>query len=838
MLAHAARAGEHAAVGHGRRRYTHATMHRPSSPFVGRQRELSELLSAWEHVAAGRGPRTVVVLAESGLGKTRLAQALYEAIAADGAANLEGERGYWPTVLGADGNNLRVNPPLDACAPAAPMPFLWWGIRLVDPLGPNHLAGGVLPSSVERDLLPHLEPLQRETRRRDRRARVAKVAAGLATDAVVDALPFASLLKTLVSTGLELKGIHDEGRRDGAGRDLGAAAEARALTFLDRVLGDLGALLRPGGVPAVVLVDDGQFSPHDPGVVALVDRLHRTAAREGWPLLLLITHWEQEWRAPARGSIAAALRTDEPRGAALGAADTPPVHELRLTPVPDLGPWLRAELPGLHDAQAAALLARAGGNPRYLDEILRFATGVRGRALFEGRDPARPLTAAGLQELLARSVALVDLIAERLAASPDAVQQAVVLASLQGPEVLDGLVPGAAEALGVEGSAVAAALVDAEARHAYLARIGDASRAFAQRVYLDVAREHLVAWFDRDEADAALAAALRALVAEGRADDLDDADRARLASLLVATFEGHAGAFERRMVVAAFAILLRPALHRLDAAALELLTPRYVAALAVLDDADLDPDLEWLALALDAARALGDRDATRAILERFVRLTQETHDDHVSLWGAALLARARVAFGDHLADEAGPRAAIEQYAAGNAALAALGDEPFDEDALRAFRLVTDRIGWAALQLGRVDAAEDRFGTVLGIVGQLVALDPGYEHLRAPTLKRLADCAQLRGDVAAAVARLEEARAVEAAALEPHDPLSERLAHVVTLLRLSEGLASLGERAAALQHARAADQLMARAARESAHADVANLAAAVREQLASVGGGAA
>jgi hypothetical protein len=803
-------------------------MQRTSSPFVGRARELSELMSAWVQVAAGQGPRTVVVLAESGLGKTRLAQALYEAIAADGAANLEGERGYWPTVLGADGNNLRVNPPLDACAPAAPMPFLWWGIRLVDPLAPNHLAGGVLPSSVERDLLPHLEPLQRASRRRDRHARVAKVAAGLATDALVDAVPFASLLKTLVATGLELKGIHDEGRRDGAGRDLGAAAEARALTFLDRVVGDLGALLRPGGAPAVVLVDDGQFSPHDPGAVALVERLHRTAAQEGWPLLLLVTHWEQEWNAAAPGSIAGALR----------AADGPPVQELRLTPVPDLGPWLRAALPGLDGAQAAALLERAGGNPRYLDEILRFATGVRGRALFEGRDPARPLTAAGLQELLARSVALVDLIAERLAASPDAVQQAVVLAALQGPEVLDGLVPDAAKALGVEEAAVEAALADAEDRHAYLARIGAASRAFAQRIYLEVAREHLTAWFDAEEAEAALAAALRTLVAEGRADDLDDADRARLASLLVATFEGQEGAFERRLVVAAYAQLLRPALHRLDAAALELLTPRFVAALAVLDDADLDPDLEWLTLALDAARALRDRDATRAILERFVRITQETHDDHVSLWGAALLARARVALGDHLADEGGPRAAIEQYAAGNAALAALGDEPFDEDALRAFRLVTDRIGWVLLESGRLDDAAERFRTVLGIVQQLVALDPGYAHLRAPALKRLADCTWRQSDVAAAVAHLEEARAIETATLAPDDPQSHRLAHVVTLLLLSEGHQLLGEPAAALRHARAADDLMVRASSESALDGVAGLAAAVRAQLASLGGGAA
>jgi len=68
-------------------------MHRPSSSVVGREHDLTELRSAWEGVATGHGLRTVVVLAESGLGMTRLAQALYEAIAANGAATPEGDRG-------------------------------------------------------------------------------------------------------------------------------------------------------------------------------------------------------------------------------------------------------------------------------------------------------------------------------------------------------------------------------------------------------------------------------------------------------------------------------------------------------------------------------------------------------------------------------------------------------------------------------------------------------------------------------------------------------------------------------------------------------------------------
>jgi hypothetical protein len=802
-------------------------MHRHASPFVGREHELTALRSAWEGVAAGRGPCTVVVLAESGLGKTRLAQALYESIAANGLTTPEGERGYWPTVLGRDGNNLRVNPPLEDCAPEAPLPFLWWGIRLVDPLAANHLAGGVLPSSVERDLLPHLEPVHREARRRDRRVRAAKASAGLVADVVVEGLPFASLLKSLVSTGLELKGIHDEGRSDGGGRDLVAAAEARSLTFLDRVVGDLRSLLRPGGVPAVVLVDDGQFSAHDPAVVALVERLHRSAAEEAWPLLLLITHWEQEWRAAAPGSLAAALRSP---AAAAGVA------ELRLASVPDLGPWLRCELPGLTEAQADAVLARAGGNPRFLDEILRFATGVRGRALFEGRDPARALTDAGLHELLARSVALVDLVAERLAASPDAVQQTVVLASLQGPEVLDDVVAGAGEALGVAAPAVAAALADAAARHAYLSRIGDASSAFAQRIYLEVAREHLHAWFDASDAGDAVADVLRRLVTDGRADSLGEADRTRLASLVVTTFEGHDGALERRMVVAAFAQLLGPALHRMDVEALGLLTPRFVAALDMLDDAALDPDLEWLTLALDAARVIHHRDATHAILRRFVRLTQETHDEHVSPWGAALLARARVALGDHVSSEGDTPAAIDHYLAGNAALADLGDTPFDEDVLLAFRLVTDRIGSSALTMGRFDIAQERFETVLGIVDQLVALDPDYERLRARALKRLAGCAFRRGDFAGAAGQFDRARALETVTIGPDAGLAYRMTHVETLLALAEALDAAGERSSALAWAREAYARAANAASESALPQIETLRADAAEFVAALGGG--
>jgi len=230
------------------------------------------------------------------------------------------------------------------------------------------------------------------------------------------------------------------------------------------------------------------------------------------------------------------------------------------------------------------------------------------------------------------------------------------------------------------------------------------------------------------------------------------------------------------MVVAALAHLLEPALHRLDVEVLGLLTPRFVAALAVLDDAALDPDLEWLRLAFEAARVSRDRDATQAILERFVRLTQATHDEHLSLWGAALLTRA---------------------------LADLGATPFDEDVLLAFRLVTDRIGWSTLTLGRLDIARERSDVVLGIVDQLVALDPYHERLRAHALRRLASCACHRTNFARAADLFDQAPALETATIGPDVGLAYRMTHVETLLALAEALDADGKRSSALAWAREA-----------------------------------
>ena len=159
-------------------------------PFCGREEQLDALMSCWHEIKAGRGPKTVVLLAESGLGKTRLAQEFYRRL----VATEQGTAGYWPQQLGEDGNNLLVSPTVTSIDSGAPMPFLWWGLRLAHQTGRNQVATGVLSSHVNEQRVPDLAPFHREQRRRRRLLDLAKVGGAVAADADLDLIPFLGLI--------------------------------------------------------------------------------------------------------------------------------------------------------------------------------------------------------------------------------------------------------------------------------------------------------------------------------------------------------------------------------------------------------------------------------------------------------------------------------------------------------------------------------------------------------------------------------------------------------------------------------------------------------------------
>jgi len=85
--------------------------------FFGRESELSWLRGLWDGCTArdaqtGRfagGPRMGVILAESGIGKSRLVQALYQQLTRDPVWDPP-EVDYWPDAFNDQGMQLRVVP--------------------------------------------------------------------------------------------------------------------------------------------------------------------------------------------------------------------------------------------------------------------------------------------------------------------------------------------------------------------------------------------------------------------------------------------------------------------------------------------------------------------------------------------------------------------------------------------------------------------------------------------------------------------------------------------------------------------------------------------------------
>jgi len=611
-------------------------------PFCGREEEVAALVEAYRAVARGdaEGPRIVVLLGEAGLGKTRLVQEFYARIAAD--AERAGER-YWPPTLGRVGDNLSVNPPDASWDPTQTMPFLWWGVRLVDPRGHNQLGTGVLAGHVERHLAPHLEAMYRAQRNRQRLRQLARMGGAVVADAVTDMVPVLGLLKKVSEAGLELKGLHDAWRADRAPIDASALDTARRTSLIEQVLRDLGALFGAAGgpsVPMVLLIDDAQLSPFDPGVTAFVEALLPAMSAGGWPLLLLVTHWEREWEEDADPgqdgvpSVARALRAHAADRAGSMAL-------LPLRPLPDLEPVVAAALPGLPAEQRRALLQRAGGNPRYLDELLLQTASPLARAWFVGRDPAAALTERGLDELLRRGTSLTELAVHRFGDAPEAVQRTLALASLLGVEFLAPLLTRATPAVGgATREETQASLDQAERVHGYLVRASQAVTAFRQPLYHDVARQFLPAYYDEEEAAAALAAALRAGLHERAVlGDLTPEEVRVLARSAVLAFEQATDEADRRLAAHGLFLLLVDAREQGDVARALDLARRLASVVAALGDEHLDGDLAWLRAA-DAAFALaGEADARRPLLQRLLRLTGEAYDDDANPWSARMYLR-------------------------------------------------------------------------------------------------------------------------------------------------------------------------------------------------------
>ena len=484
---------------------------------TNRRRDLGRLKRAYDEVASaaealkdGRtvsGPahRVVLIEAERGLGKTRLAMELYRHLstACDPAH-------YWPDGYERLAEDVAVMPRAETCGFRAPPPFLWWGMQVAD--GPN--PGNTVFASLE-DLLPHLVAARAAARREGSTREFLADMADLAVDVGIEVGPEIAGLGMAKRIGQSLFKIGGIVRRH-AGDETPAieAGRERVDSVTDAVLADLARLFDPrsrtfAGIPLVVLVDDAQFADRDPAMAAFLEWLIARGARDRWPVLVLLTHWSRQMGAwedasgkrqqPSR--VARVLRharegrETEPGPFAKEGGGTLPegafVHMDLGEPVDDLATPLRARFPGLAAADVAAIADKAGGNPRKLEQIV--ARMGRKPRWFEGGDLVGGLAETGREAVLALAdLPIEEVVLERFADTPAEVRRAVMLASLVGSRFVVGLVDRLSRAQRM--AAARDGLEDGERRYRFVRGVLDRSRDdiadFAERLFVEAAREY------------------------------------------------------------------------------------------------------------------------------------------------------------------------------------------------------------------------------------------------------------------------------------------------------------------------------------------------------------
>jgi len=363
-----------------------------SQRFFGRRGEIEALLTTFREAGARRadggfdGPRMTFVLAESGVGKSRLVQELYIRLTEDPAWDPP-EVDYWPPAFGDGGVNLAVIPSMKGHVPKGPPRFAWLGARWQSPVERNALERRSVLPDLRSSVTVHAEVLRSHgSAWSDAVARAVATARQEATGVVIDVvgIPFFGLLSSVASN------IKDFAAERLAGPKRFEDLEADDIQGeVDEVLGCMHALMDgKGAVPTVLWLDDAQWI--DPESLEFVRRLWAEAEQRRWPLFIIVTHWEREWRElrlAAQGRLVAGDLTDfEGR---------PDVSVLQLSNA-EAGPldaYLASRLPGLTDPQRAMLVDKAGGN--FLTMVENVGELLRHPANFIDRDPTAALSRAG-----------------------------------------------------------------------------------------------------------------------------------------------------------------------------------------------------------------------------------------------------------------------------------------------------------------------------------------------------------------------------------------------------------------------------------------------------------
>ena len=275
--------------------------------FRGRETELQELRDWFNYAAEQRKPVLGVIVADSGLGKTRLVQKLYEQLSAD----LDPDS-YWPDAFEDSdksedsGENLEVNPKLKEHEPKGAPEFIWLGIRFRNPSDRNYSFEPLLPNLREHtrrhrvvsDILKYPkigEKIYDELRQRGRSFfsdNVDNLLENLSEEAlgmVMDSIPSLRLIVSSIRTARQKqKAYRSESKRAHVHKEHAQDAFDQLAKELERF-----ETYKKGQMPIILWLDDAQWI--DEESVGVIEKLLDKAKDKRFTMMIIATHWEGDW---------------------------------------------------------------------------------------------------------------------------------------------------------------------------------------------------------------------------------------------------------------------------------------------------------------------------------------------------------------------------------------------------------------------------------------------------------------------------------------------------------------------------------------------------------------
>lgn len=387
-----------------------------SKQFLGRATEVKQLSDAWSQAKLGN-PQWVAIVAETGVGKTRLVQEFYRQLAAAENASRMPAVGYWPDELPIDRDKLGLNPDINsfsggAIQSIAELPWLWWGLR-----GQWDIRNANGSGCAARDAKANLELHYAAVITKKMKESAARRVGTEAVKVVSNVLGFGAV-ETFFSLFDPGSAAYEAVRALCTSNEVVLRAEkSKQSKKLEDQLTEVLAAFLDQQIPIILVLDDAQWLDVD--TVAFVSRLVMTQVPKKMKLMIVSTCWASGWHAAPIRDVYESF------------SESKSVIPLAVVDSETAKTFLLSKFAGLTGDDVTFILDRAEGNFLYLEEISIELSGDRW-TYFVDEDPLKNLSALGISEIKSNKLNIEKLILKRFLKMVRQCQVALMQSSYQG----------------------------------------------------------------------------------------------------------------------------------------------------------------------------------------------------------------------------------------------------------------------------------------------------------------------------------------------------------------------------------------------------------------------